>query len=83
MSNISHDAPLAPGRILRAPGAAGRLRQWIGRMIERRIAAQRLERELTHLGGLPDHLLADIGVTRDDLHHAREAALSGRPSWYA
>ncbi len=55
-----------------------RLRQWIGRLLEvlrRRHEQARLRRELLEM---PDYLLKDMGVTREELY--REAR---KPFWQA
>ena len=51
----------------RRTGAFG----WTRRAVERLAAADRQRRDGVRLAALPDHLLADIGLTRD-------AARSGR-----
>lgn len=54
--------------IHRAPresrGLRARLLQWLAR------------RQMATLLSMDDHLLTDMGITRDDVHHARQLPLS-------
>jgi uncharacterized protein YjiS (DUF1127 family) len=67
MPRYSDDFLLAAHGIAPLPITSGRLRRWIGRMIERQIAVEARSRDIERLRAMPDYLLRDIGLTRDDV----------------
>jgi uncharacterized protein YjiS (DUF1127 family) len=44
---------------------------FIGRTFSRAVLSWEKRRQLAHAVGLDDHLLADIGLTREDMNSAR------------
>ena len=63
------------GTCVRGIGQGGMvtaIRAWFSRLMKMRA----VQRERAHLGGLPDHMLRDIGITRADAEHE-----AGRPPW--
>ena len=67
MTSRPEDFLIAAHGIAPLPITPGRFARWIGRMLDGAVAADARRRDTERLRTMPDYLLKDIGLTRDDV----------------
>jgi uncharacterized protein YjiS (DUF1127 family) len=78
MPQRSHDFLLAAHGIAPLPITPGRFGRWVRQVLADHAAAEVRNRDIERLRAMPDYLLRDIGLTREDVRWRKSASVQGR-----